>query len=167
MSRFWPHAAYAENQPLGRLILTSHVLQRGFEAGSIAGASIGSAWHLVSRWRASGAAQRFAPMVLRSTGVGAVVGTGLMVVGLPVRMWGREEIEWQDRSWRLLENQGQLEVDDWSVGGVTLGLATIMLRGGVTRGLGWQGVVGAAGLGSMAGIAGYMGWRYGVNGGQR
>jgi hypothetical protein len=28
-------------------------------------------------------------------------------------MKGKEEIEWQDRSWRILGNKGLLEYDDW------------------------------------------------------
>lgn len=35
-----------------------------------------------------------------------------MAVAVPARMWGREEIEWQDRSWRLLENKGQVEWEE-------------------------------------------------------
>lgn len=79
-------------------------------------------------------------------------------------MRGREEIEWRDRSWRLLENEGQMECDDWTYTG--------MLAGGVAgatqrRALGWRGVVGGVGLGSVVGMVGYMGWRYGVKGGKR
>ena len=32
----------------------------------------------------------------------AVWGMGLLALGLVGRMWGREEVEWKDRSWRLL-----------------------------------------------------------------
>ena len=86
-------------------------------------------------------------------------------MGLPVRMWGREEIEWRDRSWRLLENEGQLECDDWTYPGMAVGLAGV-LAGGGGRTLGWRGVVGGAGLGGVLGMLGYMGWRYGVKGGK-
>lgn len=78
-------------------------------------------------------------------------------------MWGREEIEWQDRSWRLLENKGQLETDDWTYGGMLAGLAaTALLR----RPVGWAAALGSVGAGSVAGTLGYMGWRYGVHGGK-
>jgi hypothetical protein len=42
--------------------------------------------------------------------VGAVIGTAAMAVMLPYYMYGREVVEWQDRSWRLLANEGQVEV---------------------------------------------------------
>lgn len=76
-------------------------------------------------------------------------------------MWGREKIEWQDRAWRLLENKGQVECDDFAAGGAVVGLlgAGWGMRG---VGLGWRGVVGGAGVGSLVGVMGYMGWRYGV-----
>lgn len=84
----------------------------------------------------------------------------LMVPGIPGRMWGREEIEWKDRSWRLLENKGQLEVDDWTYVGILGGaVASARLRG-------WRGKIGGIGLGSVAGTVGYMGWRYGIKGGK-
>jgi hypothetical protein len=80
-------------------------------------------------------------------------------------MWGRESIEWNDRSWRLLENKGQVEVDDWSLGGTIAGLAGVY-GSGVARRAGWRAVVGGAGVGSLVGVGGYMAWRYGVKGGK-
>jgi hypothetical protein len=77
-------------------------------------------------------------------------------------MWGREDIEWQERSWRLLANKGQVECDDWTYSGMAIGL----LGGLSQRGLGWRGVVGGVGAGSVLGMVGYMGWRYGVKGGK-
>jgi hypothetical protein len=77
-------------------------------------------------------------------------------------MRGREEIEWQDRSWRLLENEGQLETDDWTVVGAGAGA----ILGANVAGLGWRGPVGGMGLGTVGGMLGYMAWRYGVNGGK-
>jgi len=85
-----------------------------------------------------------------------------MVVGLPARMWGREDIEWRDRAWRLLENQGQVECDDFTYAGMLVAGTTHLIRGGT---LGWRGMVGSLGLGSLAGMVGYMGWRYGIKGG--
>lgn len=84
---------------------------------------------------------------------------GIALVG---RMWGREDIEWKDRSWRLLVNKGQVECDDWMVGGMGAGLVGAMLNGRT----GWSGIAGGVGLGSVIGLAGYMGWRYGVKGGK-
>lgn len=89
-----------------------------------------------------------------------------MAIMLPARMWGRERIEWQDRSWRLLENRGQLAVDDWSLGGTVLGVVGMALRRQTGDLLGWRSVMGGAGLGNIAGVFGYFGWRYGIHAGR-
>ena len=81
-------------------------------------------------------------------------------------MYGRDEVEWQDRTWRLLENKGQREVDDWSAAFAVLGAG---IRGTAVRGTRlhmWRGAVGGGGMGSLVRIAGYMAWRYGVKGGK-
>jgi hypothetical protein len=78
-------------------------------------------------------------------------------------MWGREEIEWQDRSWRLTQNKGQVECDDWTYGSMLAAAAAVAWKG---KGLGWRGAVGGVGAGSVIGTLGYMGWRYGVKGGK-
>jgi len=166
MSRLWSHTDYAEDQPHYRAILTTHVLHRGFQAGAIAGSIIGPVTYLLRG--GSVARHLLFPAMVRSAGVGAVIGTGLMTIMLPLRMWKREEIEWKDRSWRLLENKGQVEVDTWSVGGIVLG-ATVLAatRGrGAANGLGWKTVVGSLGLGNTAGVMGYMVWRHGINAGK-
>ncbi|MCJ1290604.1 hypothetical protein MMC34_002144 [Xylographa carneopallida] len=145
MSHLFPHTPYAEDQPLAHTILTTHVLFRGFQSGAAVGLLLGSARHSLSLLR-----QRRSPSLLytpshltfppativRSTALGAVVGTVLMAVALPGRMWGREDIEWRDRSWRLLENKGQKEVDAWGVLGAGVGavVGTVGTRGVVEGG---------------------------------
>jgi len=84
-----------------------------------------------------------------------------MAVAVPGRMWGRSEIEWQDRSWRLLENKGQLECDDWTY--PAMGLSAV---GAVAMRQTPRMALGTMGLGSVVGMMGYMGWRYGINGGK-
>lgn len=194
MSRFFPHTQYAEDQPLSRTILITHVLFRGFQSGAGIGATTGAVKALLT-WRASRSALAANPassttttatstlstagraiassissqpqplksaLILRSTGTGALIGTGLMVVGLPFRMKGREDIEWSDRSWRLLQNAGQVECDDWSAIGTVVGAAAALRSSGsIPRRL-----LGGAGVGSFFSIGGYMIWRYGVNGGK-
>lgn len=153
MSRFFPHTPYAEDQRLPHVILTAHVLYRGFQAGALVGALAPLPLMLFRPL-----STKLSTAMLRSAGVGTVVGTSLLALALAGRMHGREEIEWKDRSWRLLENKGQVEVDSWSVPGA--------LAGGLIVGGGWRGRLGGAGLGSLLGVAGYMGWRYGVKKGK-
>jgi hypothetical protein len=166
ISAYWPHTPYAEDQPLPHLILTTHVLDRGFQAGSALGLAVG----IVNTLRSTSPTLRTSTsLITRATGLGGVLGLGSMVVALPVRMAGREKIEWQDRSWRLLENKGQVEVDTWSTIGEGVGVATtiaLMRKNGMAlRGPGLMNIIGGGGLGGLAGVIGYMGWRYGVNGG--
>lgn len=163
MSRFFPHPAFAEDQPFPHVILTTHVLTRGFTAGALVGSLIRLPGYFLSKPTSSIPAGPLSTAVLRSAGVGTVVGTGLLSVVLAVRMWDKEPIEWADRSWRLLENKGQVEVDDWSYSGALLGAAATTLS---RRNLGWRGLLGGMGLGSLVGVGGYMGWRYGINGGK-
>jgi hypothetical protein len=158
MSRFFPHAAYAEDQPYGHTILTAHVLSRGFAVGS----GVGLVSSLIRHYFRPTPSLRLS--LLRGSGNGALIGTGLLAVALVGRMRGREEIEWKDRSWRLLWNRGQVEVDDWWIGGAGLGAVGVAARREL-RALGWRGAVGGAGLGSLLGMLGHAGWRYGIKGG--
>ncbi|KAF2225808.1 hypothetical protein BDZ85DRAFT_279468 [Elsinoe ampelina] len=142
-----PHPAFSETQPLPHTILTTHVLHRGFQSGALLALPFASAEYLYRRRQglppspspASSPArgphnlstspgvsslnvkEGFSSLLLRRAGMGAVIGTGFMVPGLFMRMRGREEIEWADRSWRLLENEGQMEVDGWSCLGMLAG----------------------------------------------
>ncbi|KAF9880968.1 hypothetical protein CkaCkLH20_01118 [Colletotrichum karsti] len=167
MSRYFPHTAYAEDQPLSRTILGIHVLTRGYTTGAVVGLGAIPVRSIFTRLRGTAAkaptTSSSAVSLLRTTGTASAVGLGLMGLALAGRMQGREDIEWRDRAWRLLENPGQLETDDWTYGGAAAGLLAARVRRG---GLGWRGVAGAAGLGSVVGTVGYMGWRYGVHAGK-
>ncbi|KAH8882798.1 hypothetical protein GQ53DRAFT_753329 [Thozetella sp. PMI_491] len=174
MSRLFPHPPYAEDQPLSRTVLATHVLTRGATSGAIVGLAIAAGRESLRRFRSTplpASSPGLATQFLRGAGVGTVWGTGFLALGLAGRMWGRQEIEWQDRSWRLLENEGQLETDDWTYGGALAGLAGVVLAaragglGGI-KALTWRGVLGGAGAGSAAGTFGYLGWRYGVKQGK-
>lgn len=211
MSHLYPHPPYAEDQPFAYIILTNHVLLRGFQTGSLLGPFIGSAGQLYLRSKqrrqlaqstlpktsstpisttsatatslsksvqnppvraannAAGANVKvtrvppFWPSLVRATGTSAVITTGLMGLALVGRMWGREEIEWQDRSWRLLENRGQVEVDAFSLAGMGVGLGTAGYRvfWNGWRGVGWKMASGLVGTGAGAGVLGYVVWKYG------
>lgn len=84
----------------------------------------------------------------------------LVGLGTAARMWSREEIEWQDRSWRLLEHRGQLKTNDWTYGGMAAGAAAA--AGVVRPGPPWVGVLGAVSIGSLVGVTARMGYRFGV-----
>ncbi|KAI1820603.1 hypothetical protein F4861DRAFT_51441 [Xylaria intraflava] len=168
MSRYFPHSAYAEDQPLAHTILTTHVETRAVTTGTIIGAGIYGTREILRRLRSTSpsSATLAVPrshLYLRLAGQSTLWTVGITSVGLVGRMWGREEIEWKDRSWRLMESKGQLETDDWTYGGMAVGLtATALLR----RPVGWVAAVGSVGTGSVIGTLGYCGWRYGLHGGQ-
>ncbi|PVH77184.1 hypothetical protein DL98DRAFT_517496 [Cadophora sp. DSE1049] len=167
MSRLWPHTTYAEEQPYYHSILTTHVLTRAIQSGSLVGAGISSTVFALRNFKILKPripSSTLTTTLLRSSGIGAIAGFGLLCVGLPMQMRGKEEIEWRDRSWRLLENQGQLECDDWTYPAMVAGGLAAATQRSV---LGWKGVIGGIGAGSVLGMAGYMGWRYGVKGGKR
>ncbi|KAI1342104.1 hypothetical protein F5Y15DRAFT_413371 [Xylariaceae sp. FL0016] len=174
MSRYFPHTSYEEDQPLARTILTTHVLTRGITTGALIGAGIYGGRSVLSRTAAttspSPAVAHSKPLLpksavfLRLVGKSTVWTLGIVGLGLVGRIWGREDIEWRDRSWRLLENKGQLETDDWTYGGMAAAAVVTAVRRPL--GLGWVGVLGALGMGSVGGMVGYMGWRYGVHQGK-
>jgi len=163
-THYLPHPPYAEDQPYSHLILTTHILSRGFQTGALVGSLLGTARHLYTHRTTA----LLLPSLLRSSSIGGAVGVGAMAVAVPVRMWGREQIEWQDRSWRLLENRGQVECDVFSSVGAVVGAGVVAGRGwrGMVGGAGWRGMVGGAGLGGLLGVVGYMGWRHGVKRGE-
>ncbi len=174
MSRFFPHPPYAEDQPLGRTILTTHVLTRGATTGTLVALAVLAGRRTVGWLRSAPVPAPSAAHVLRSAGTGALWGVGFLGLALVGRMWGREDIEWRDRSWRLLENQGQLETDDWTYGGAVVGLVGAAVgarRGGAAAAaaaasLTGRELLGAAGVGTAVGTVGYMAWRYGVHRGK-
>ncbi|KAL8383108.1 hypothetical protein RB595_006730 [Gaeumannomyces hyphopodioides] len=181
MSRLFPHADYAEDQPLHRTILAAHVAARAATTGALAGAAVhGVRALLPKRAATTTTATTSAPAalrLLRASGTGVAWATALAGLYLGARMARWEPIESQDRAWRLMENQGQLETDDWTVAGTVAGVAAATALassggggGGLGAGmrlLGWRGLLGAAGSGSVVGMVGYLGWRYGVKKGQR
>lgn len=83
-------------------------------------------------------------------------------------MSGKTDIEWKDRSWRLLDNEGQKEVEDWSIVGFVSGaVATARSEAFRQAKSGrWVKLAGGAALGDLVGVMGYMVWRYGMHGGK-
>lgn len=146
----FPHSDFAEDERYGKSVLTTHVLRRGWQTGATIGLGIGTAQSLLKRKAFS--------TILAPTGLGAIVGMALMVPGLPFYMLGKEDIEWKDRSWRLLEHRGQKEVDDWSAVGL-VGGALAAARSPAVREAGKLSLVrlaGGAAVGDLIGVVGYM-----------
>ncbi|EJT69665.1 hypothetical protein GGTG_12549 [Gaeumannomyces tritici R3-111a-1] len=169
MSRLFPHADYAEDQPLHRTILATHVAARAATTGTLAGAAVLSARALLPKRAATPTTKTPAPAataaalrLLRASGSGVAWATALAGLYLGASMARWEPIEY-------------LETDDWTVAGTAAGVAAATAvassgGGGVRAGvrlLGWRGLLGAAGSGSVVGMVGYLGWRYGVKKGQR
>lgn len=138
------------------------MLTRGLTAGTLVGVAVAV---LRRRTPSAAIARRLPAKVLLGASSGAISGVGLLSIALAGRMRGREDIEWRDRAWRLLENRSQLEADDWTYAGMGIAAGTAVATGQV-RVLGWRALVGAMGLGSVGGMAGYLAWRYGVNRGR-
>ncbi|KAG9250894.1 uncharacterized protein F5Z01DRAFT_335654 [Emericellopsis atlantica] len=150
-------APYAEDQKYAKTILTTHVLERGLTTGAI----LGSTYTALRYFRAPD----FKTKLLHNAGRGLLWSGPLMLAALWGRMRGREHIEWQDRSWRLLGNPFQGEVDLFTEVGLVAGTATYLGR--VPRAA-WTGygALGAAGLGTIGGTVAYMAWRHGMHGGK-
>lgn len=143
-----PPADYAEDQEYGRLVLGVHVLHRGFNMGAIIGIASSLAVSTVRRVRKPGYQYAFGH-TLRFAARGGLYGLGLGGLALAGRMYSRDLIEWQDRSWRLLRHPTQNQTDDWSLAGASAGMvaAAAMYRAAMPRAL-----VGGAALGSSAAI---------------
>lgn len=90
---------------------------------------------------------------LRSSGRAAVIGIAVGAIATWGRMRGREEIEWQDRSWRVLENEGEVKTDWITIAGSGAGAAAAALaarRGAIMMGMG-EALLGGVGAGSSVG----------------
>ncbi|KAF3902388.1 hypothetical protein ABW20_dc0104727 [Dactylellina cionopaga] len=156
LNSLYPTSDYAEEQPLGRFILTTHVVHRTFPIAAI----ISSAIPLTSRYILRRPATQAIPvstLLLRSNATGFLIG-GVIGLGMTFgRMWNRDDIEWKDRSWRLLRNKGQTQLDDFSAAGLTVGaVAGVAQRGSLPL---WRGAVGGAGLGALAGLFAFVLWK--------
>jgi hypothetical protein len=163
------HPPYAEDQPYARSILTFHVLRSGAVSGSLIAAATSTFSTLYWGPRTF---TTFIPRLLIHSSRGVIYGTILSGLGLAGRMWDKQEIEWKDRSWRLIENKYQVEVDNFLLAGAPLG-AIIALRAArgrlwpvQLRDSVWRLATGGAGVGMSVATVGYMVWRHGIKGGK-
>ena len=162
MTTLFPQSDYAEDQPYPKTILRFHCWLRGLETGAMIAPVTAAASTLI--W-----GPRIFPVfnnrLFMHSYRGTLWGTVFGILAVEGRMFGREEIEWKDRSYRLLANKGQVEVDNWSLIGGAVG-AVLGARRGRPSATIMQRVLAGTGLGTIAGTLGYMGWRYGMNGGK-
>jgi hypothetical protein len=169
MTSFMPRAVEAKDQKYAKSILTFHVLRSFATAGAILSipTSIASTLYYGPKTLPA-----FSTRVLLHSFRGTLGGLALGVVALEYRMWGKDHSEWQERSWKLLDNRGQMEVDTWILEGEALGGVAAL----VAARRGWlppaligkvaTTAIGGMGLGAAVGTADYMAWRYGVKGGK-
>lgn len=85
----------------------------------------------------------------RAFAIGSAVGA-LMTWG---RMRGREDIEWQDRAWRILGNKGEVQTDWATIGGIGAGAVAgaVAARRGVVPSSVGKAMIRGAGAGSSVG----------------
>ena len=169
MTTLFPHAAYAEDQTSAQTILTFHVLRAGATAGAFVSVPIGLGARIFSKTVPR-------PSVARALLISSARGTatGFVFAGLALagRMWGKDAVEWQDRSWRLLANRGQVEADNWILGGGAGGMVAAVVgarRGRLPVGMADRvgaAVLGSAGLGMAGGMLGQVAYRNGLRGGK-
>ncbi|KAF2708319.1 hypothetical protein K504DRAFT_468661 [Pleomassaria siparia CBS 279.74] len=161
MTSLFPHTPYAEDQPLSHSILYLHVVRAAAMTGSFIPLFTVPVSLLASRYRNNtlSIATNFLPRLLTHSARGIVGGTMFGIVATWGQMRGRAEIEWQDRSWRLLENKGEVDTDWWASGGAAVGAVagiTALRRGMMPVGVNiGKAVLGGAGAGMNVGIA-YM-----------
>lgn len=180
MDKLFTQSAYAEDQTNAHAILTIHVLRAGVGVGSIISLASASLTTLLRKPRTlSQFTRRLIVHGARGVVGGLVFSTGALVLS----MWGKEQIEWQDRAWRLLASKSQTEADRWMVAGsvvcaAAMGMVVAGARRGALGGLKLDGGVGVealgrgrvavsgVGLGAALGLVGCVGWRRGVHGGR-
>ncbi|KAF7556459.1 hypothetical protein G7Z17_g1467 [Cylindrodendrum hubeiense] len=158
MSRLFPHPPYAEDQPLPRTFMTVHILTRAVVSGSLLATVIVGAGQLIPSRRRP--LPQFTTRLLRASFATTLVTMGLSEAFLLYHMRGKEEIEWQDRSWRLLDSDTQRGIDDWTYVGMAAGPAVVLASKGTALGL--VATLGAGGLGANVGVMGYLAWKFGI-----
>ncbi|KAL8676587.1 MAG: hypothetical protein Q9186_006903 [Xanthomendoza sp. 1 TL-2023] len=164
LAQLFPHPVYAEDQPSSHKILTIHCLHRGYTVGAIVGLFVPfarAALGTILRRPTLLSSVPWTARLVSSAAIGSLVGTSFLAFGMTMKMWGREEIEWQDRSWRILANKGQNREDDWSLGGIALGAVglgiTARRGGGLAKWQSlWRATAGGAAVGSVMGTVGHV-----------
>jgi hypothetical protein len=155
MTSLFPHPQYAEDQPSAHAILYLHVLRASAMTFSFLSLPYTGITILRSRiQRRPITINTVLSRTLSNPGRGLILGAVAGVAMTWGRMRGRSKIEWQDRSWRLLENRGEVDTD-WEIIGATgvgaLAGVAAARRGAVPLSAG-RAALGGAGLGLGSGV---------------
>ncbi|KAF3045257.1 hypothetical protein E8E11_000380 [Didymella keratinophila] len=155
MTSLFPHPQYAEDQPSAHAILYLQVLRASAMTFSFlslphTGISILSSQVQHQPITVNTVLSKNLSNSGRSLILGAVAGVA-MTWG---RMRGKSEVEWQDRSWRLLENKGEIYTDWETIGATGVGaLAGVAAaRRGVVPLSAGRAALGGAGFGLGSGV---------------
>ncbi|KAI2486788.1 hypothetical protein Ptr902_00921 [Pyrenophora tritici-repentis] len=155
MASFFPHPVYAEDQPYARTILYLHVMRAS---------AMSFSFFSLAQFPASLVAARYhkAPIdyntilahTLKTSSRGLVIGIIAGAVVTWGRMRGRKEIEWKDRSWSILENNGEVKTDWVALGAASGGAVAVLLaaRSGKINMTADRAVLGGTGAGMAAGV---------------
>ncbi|UZJ55798.1 hypothetical protein CBS101457_005118 [Exobasidium rhododendri] len=151
-------AAYAEDQPHSRLILSVHVIHRGFNLGSFVGITSSLAIASFQKLRAKPGltSPHLFSNSLKFASRGGLIGLGFGAVALTGRMYSKDLIEWQDRSWRLLQHPTQNQTDYWSIAGAGVG---VFVTGVVYKAVTPRALFGGAAIGSSSAIIAMLAYR--------
>jgi hypothetical protein len=154
MTSLFPHAPYAEDQTNAHSILYLHVMRASAMSFTF------FSWFRIPITLASARYRRIpidmsaiVARTLQSSGRAIIAGSLAGVLATWGRMRGREEIEWQDRAWRILENKGEVRTD-WAVlGGMGAGAfaSFTAARRGIIPASAGTAMLGGAGAGSSIG----------------
>ncbi|ORY11626.1 hypothetical protein BCR34DRAFT_450070, partial [Clohesyomyces aquaticus] len=150
MSWLFPHPPYAEDQPLSHQILYFHTIRSGAMMGAIIAQITAPSMAVVERYRHNTQITRstLGPRLFTHSARGIFIGSIFAAVATWGRMRAKEEIEWQDRAWRVIENTGQVDMDRWTLVGAALGSSAGLwgARQGKTMSMG-KAALGGAGVG--------------------
>lgn len=156
MTSLFPHPPYAEDQPSAHAILYLHVMRAS--AMSFSFLSLFQFPGLVALYQIRKLPINYSALfarTIKTSGRGLIVGTIAGAAMTWGQMRAREDIEWKDRSWRILANEGEVKTDWVTLGGAGAGAVAglVAMRRGVvpTGGVG-NAVLGGAGVGSAIGV---------------
>jgi hypothetical protein len=155
MTSLFPHPLYAEDQPYARTILSLHVMRASAMTFSFLSLFRFPASLAVTRYHKTPVNySTILARTLKASGRSLMIGTAVGAFMTWRRMRGREDIEWKDRSWRILENNGELKTDWVTLGGAGAGAmgGLVAARRGVIPASVRNAVLGGASVGMASGV---------------